>query len=131
MNQEGRALTDWLSWRPSPKVATATTATTATEAQIVATVATVAVAAERRSYLWQIIEDGHAREVMLSGCPSFEEMRQWYPRASLSPLDQSSVRPPKPMWRDERHLREWLAASGESDPALIEQLVTDFRRWAD
>jgi len=58
MNQESRALMDWLSWRPSTKVATATTATTATEAQSVATVATVAVAAGQKSCLWRIAEPG-------------------------------------------------------------------------
>lgn len=131
--REQSTLSDWLSWRPSSEVATANPANLANDASPstppLAELAKIAVAADRRSYLWQIVEGGRAREVVISGCPSFEEMRQWYPRASLSPLDQSSVRPPKPMWRDERHLREWLAASGESDPVLIEQLVSDFRRW--
>ena len=129
MNQESRALMDWLSWRPSTKVATATTATTATEAQIVATVATVAVAADCRSYLWQIVEDGRVREVVISGCPSFAEVREWYPRALLTPINSLSGALLRPVWANETELRSWLAAVGETDADIINRLLHDYRRW--
>lgn len=129
MNQESPGLIDWLSWRPSTKIATATTATTCTDAQAVAPVANVAVAADCRSYLWQIVEDGHSREVMISGCPSFADVRECYPRASIKPLNHLSTPRPKPIWSDERHLRRWLEECGETDSVLIEKLVADFRRW--
>jgi hypothetical protein len=129
MNQESRGLMDWLSWRPTTKAATATTATTATEAQSVATVASVAVAAGQRSYLWRIVEDGRAREVAISGCPSFAEVREWYPRALLTPINSLSGALPRPVWANETELRSWLTAVGETDADIINRLLHDYRRW--
>lgn len=128
-----RSLNDWLVWRPSSEVATANPANFANETSAtppsVAEIAKIAVAAGYRSYVWQITEGGKTRNVMVSGCPSLAEVRDWYPKASIAPGEQSAAQKSKLMWRDESHLRDWLAGSGETDPAVIDQLLTDFRRW--
>ena len=128
-----RNLSDWLTWQPTVEVATANPANfakdTASTTPSFAEIAKIAVAAGYRSYLWQITEGGKTRNVMISGCPSLAEVRDWYPKASIAPGEQSAAQKSKLMWRDESHLRGWLTECGETDPAVIDQLVGDFRRW--
>jgi hypothetical protein len=128
-----RSLNDWLVWRPAGDAATANPANFANETSAtppsVAEIAEIAVAAGYRSYLWQITEGSKTRNVMISGCPSLAEVRDWYPQASIAPGEQSTAQKSKLMWRDESHLRNWLTESGETDPAVINQLIADFRRW--
>ena len=128
MNQESRELMDWLSWRPSTRVATATTATTATEARTVATVATVAVAAGQRSYLWRITERGRTREVMISGNPTAAEVQVWYSRALVEPITaEQGTHRAQLKWRSETDLRQYLASVGEVDSLVIEEILNEFR----
>ena len=125
-----KSLNEWLVWRPSSEVATANPANFANETSATSRpVAKIAVAAGHRSYVWQITEGGKTREVMISGCPALAEVQGWYPKASIAPGEQSTAQQSKLMWRDESHLRGWLAESGETDPAVIDQLISDFRRW--
>lgn len=131
-----RNLSDWLTWQPAVEVATANPANpanfakdTASTTPSFAEIAKIAVAASHRSYVWQITESGKKRDVMISGCPSLAEVRNWYPQAVIAPGEQSAAPQSKLMWRDEGQLRSWLAESGETDPAVIDQLVGDFRRW--
>lgn len=128
-----RNLSDWLTWQPAVEVATANPANfakdTASTTPSFAEIAKIAVAASHRSYVWQITEGGKKRDVMISGCPSLAEVRHWYPKASIAPGQPFTAQQSKLMWRDEGQLRSWLAESGETDPAVIDQLVGDFRRW--
>lgn len=132
--REQSTLSDWLSWRPSSEVATANPANIANDASPstppLAELAKIAVAADRRSYLWQIVEGGRAREVVISGCPSFAEVREWYPRAWLTPITSLSGTLPRPVWANETELRSWLAEVGETDADIITQLLRDYRRWS-
>lgn len=128
-----RSLNEWLVWQPSGNLATANPANFANEAPVippsVAEIAKIAVAADHRSYVWRITEGGMTRDVMISGCPSLAEVRHWYPKASIGLGERFAAQQPKLMWRDESHLRRWLAKFGETDPAVIDQLVADFSRW--
>ena len=128
-----RNLSDWLTWQPAVEVATANPANFATDTALTtppfAEIAKIAIAASHKSYVWQITEGGKTRDVMISGCPSLAEVQDWYPKASIAPGEPPTAQQSKLMWRDESHLRSWLTESGETDPAMIDQLVADFRRW--